>query len=102
MKKKLKFLFTFIFCGLIVCCMTIFTGCNGKKDEKSTEAQIKEVYAMAVEAGYTGTYEEWLASIKGEAGADGREVELSVSDTCIQWRYKGESKWKDLVCSAPC
>lgn len=97
MKKKLKFLFTFIFCGLIVCCMTIFTGCNGKKDEKSTEAQIKEVYAMAVEAGYTGTYEEWLASIKGEAGADGREVELSVSDTYIQWRYKGESKWKDLV-----
>lgn len=30
-------------------------------------------------------------------GKDGREVELQNSGTAIQWRYSGESDWKDLV-----
>lgn len=31
------------------------------------------------------------------AGADGRELELQTTKTHIQWRYKGFSKWADLV-----
>lgn len=32
-----------------------------------------EIYLRAKESGYSGTYEEWLASIKGEKGADGKD-----------------------------
>lgn len=30
-------------------------------------------------------------------GADAREIELQKSDTAIQWRYAGETQWRDLV-----
>ena len=33
----------------------------------------KSAYEVAVENGYTGTEEEWLASLKGEAGKDGKK-----------------------------
>lgn len=33
----------------------------------------------------------------GTPGKDGREVELQNNGTAIQWRYVGESEWKDLV-----
>ena len=33
----------------------------------------------------------------GTPGKDGREIELQNSGTAIQWRYVGESEWKDLV-----
>ena len=31
------------------------------------------------------------------SGADAREIELQKSDTAIQWRYAGETQWRDLV-----
>lgn len=34
---------------------------------------------------------------KGDPGTNGREIELQKSATHIQWRYVGESVWKDLV-----
>ncbi len=33
----------------------------------------------------------------GTPGKDGREVELQKGESAIQWRYKGESDWKNLV-----
>jgi hypothetical protein len=30
-------------------------------------------------------------------GTDGREVELRATDTAIQWRYVGETTWKELI-----
>ena len=33
----------------------------------------------------------------GTAGKDGREIELQNSGTAIQWRYKGDDVWIDLV-----
>lgn len=38
------------------------------------EQKQHEIYLLAVEAGYTGTYEEWLDSIKGEKGEDGVSI----------------------------
>ena len=32
-----------------------------------------------------------------ESGADGREVELQTNSTHIQWRYSGESEWRNLI-----
>lgn len=34
--------------------------------------------------------------IKLPRGEDGREIELGYSDTHLQWRYVGESEWKNL------
>lgn len=34
------------------------------------------------------------------SGADGREVNLQVTQTHIQWRYAGDSSWSDLVALA--
>ncbi|MBQ7226918.1 MAG: glycoside hydrolase family 3 C-terminal domain-containing protein [Clostridia bacterium] len=33
----------------------------------------------------------------GAPGADGREIEIQKSATHIQWRYEGETEWKNLV-----
>jgi len=33
----------------------------------------------------------------GEAGADGREVELQANATHIQWRYVGDASWTNIV-----
>ena len=57
----------------------------------------KSAYEIAVELGYKGSKEEWLNSLIGNDGADGREIELSTNATHIVWRYVGESKWKELI-----
>lgn len=46
------------------------------------------------------SYDEWLLSIKGADGldgADGRSTEFNVSDTHLQWRYIGESTWRNMI-----
>ena len=45
-----------------------FAGCDAQPD--STDA-VTEVYARAVELGYDGTLEEFLAQLRGEDGKDG-------------------------------
>ena len=38
-----------------------------------------------------------LKGLDGTNGVDGREVELQVSSTAIQWRYSGTTGWTDLI-----
>lgn len=38
-----------------------------------------------------------LATLQGEPGDDGREVQMQKSATAIQWRYTGVTAWTDLV-----
>ena len=38
-----------------------------------------------------------LTSLKGEAGSDGREIELQTTETMIQWRYVEDEAWTDLI-----
>lgn len=65
------------------------TGCNDKdKETNDTDSAIRQVYASAVEAGYKGTYEEWLASIKGEKGDKGDKGESGKSAYEIYLGYK--------------
>lgn len=46
-------------------------------------------YELAVEGGYTGTEEEWLASLNGADGRDGHTPEISISDDGY-WVIDGE------------
>ena len=85
MKKIIKlftlFVTIFMLSFLIAC-----------KNTNNTEIDQKEViYNLAVESGYTGTYEEWLESIKGDY------IELSVNSTHIVWKYTDEVEWKPLI-----
>jgi multiple sugar transport system substrate-binding protein len=56
-----------------------------------TTDQKEAIYKLALESGYTGTYEEWLESIKGDY------IELSVTSTHIVWKYASESVWRNLI-----
>ena len=49
-------------------------GTNGERgDDGDDGADGKSAYELAVAAGFTGTEEEWLASLKGEKGDDGAD-----------------------------
>jgi uncharacterized repeat protein (TIGR02543 family) len=56
------------------------------------------VYQLGVESGSIDmTYEEWLDSIRGEDGKDGKNVLFQVADGYIQWKYEGETTWQNLL-----
>ena len=52
---------------------------NSELENELNEKQ-KEIYRLAKNSGYTGTYEEWLDSIKGDS------VELKVIDGFLKWK----------------
>ncbi|XFA99088.1 InlB B-repeat-containing protein [Candidatus Izemoplasma sp. B36] len=71
-------------------------------DEVVTESdltvQLQQIYQLAVEAeAFTGTYEEWLESVRGPSGDDGEAVVLSVIDNYIKWKYVSSDEWNELV-----
>ncbi|MDY3195499.1 MAG: InlB B-repeat-containing protein [Paracholeplasma sp.] len=59
--------------------------------------QLQMVYQLALESGFEGTYEEWLNSIKGPKGDDGKAITLRVNNQTIEWSYVGETTWEPLV-----
>ena len=63
--------------------LCILSGCKINKEPDKTELQIKqeEIYKLAQESGFSGTYDEWLETIKG---IDGTSI------TNVQINYKGE------------
>ncbi|MGD9887549.1 MAG: ABC transporter substrate-binding protein [Bacilli bacterium] len=62
------------------------------------KTQLMTFYNLAItQTDFTGTYEEWLASIQGPAGTDGREVEMQFATGFIQWRYQGDATWINLL-----
>ena len=102
MKKKFSLLMVVM--TLVVTLLTL-TACstnNGYKDtntnnNKQEETSIQHtIYLKAQSAGYEGTYEEWLNSIKGADGIDGKQIELSIENNKIVWRYIGDSKWTEI------
>ena len=91
--KRLNILLVFLLLIVIalfaVACKNISVEENGKTIEN--EDPRNQIYISAVSAGYQGTYEEWLESIKGDA------IELKVADGYIQMKYKNESTWTNLL-----
>lgn len=67
--KKIVYLFILLFTIVF-----ILTGCDFGFDHAPTETDKQyEIFLLAKTAGYEGTYEEWLASIKGEKGDPGKD-----------------------------
>jgi len=65
------------------------------------DSQIYQIYQLALQSSsFTGTYEDWLETIRGPIGLpgeDGRDIVLQVSNGFIQWTYLGETNWTNLV-----
>ncbi len=110
MNKFKKMLVAGLVCTTAVAGGLCLTGCGN--NETDAETEIHQIYDKAVAAGYEGTYEEWLASIKGEKGdtgatgaqgiqgipgENGKQVEFQVNETHIQWRYEGDTEWTNLI-----
>ncbi|MGM9899061.1 MAG: hypothetical protein ACI32E_00610, partial [Bacilli bacterium] len=60
---------------VILCSFFLLTCCQSKKTE--LEQQQEKIYQLALSAGYTGTYEEWLETIKGVDGTSIKKVEIN-------------------------
>ncbi len=56
---------------------------------EGSASDLKDALEDFIKTGVTGT--------DGVDGDDGREIELQVNATHIQWRYVGEVSWTDLV-----
>ena len=80
--------------GFLVLLGLSFTiaSCNNKNNSPEEDGRYA-IYKLAQDSNYKGTYEEWLASIKGD------EIELSVIDNSLKWKYKTEpdTAYKTLV-----
>ena len=53
-------------------------------------------YGIAVKHGYTGTEEEWLASLKGDPG-EPVVIRFDQTSGQIQWKYQNDSTWNDVL-----
>ena len=69
--------------SLILCLFGMFllVGCDAIEQIKYGDEEQYKVYQLAKESGYTGTYEEWLETIKGKDGLNGVDGVSIVSIT---------------------
>jgi len=92
-KKYIPFIagsFALFLVGGILIGMNINKKSKNKKNNTNDDPRYK-IYLKAVDAGYEGTYEDWLLSIRGD------EVELRVADNYIQMKYKQSTIWSNLI-----
>jgi uncharacterized repeat protein (TIGR02543 family) len=59
---------------------------------------LRTIYELALDAeAFSGTYEEWLETVKGPKGEDGKEVVLEILDGYIKWKYSEAETWTNLI-----
>ena len=65
---------------IVLTLILLLASCN-KEGDNSEEPDGKSAYELAVENGYNGTLNDWLASLVGNTGADGKSAyELAVEN----------------------
>lgn len=76
-------------------------GTNGK-DGKNGKDGIDglNAYLIALQNGFVGTEKEWLNSLKGQDGYDGRSLILKCLDGTLKTKYDGDFVWTNtkIVC----
>ena len=88
MRKKLVIITALIFIVAMLC--TFFVACEGKSGEPG-----KSAYELAVEQGFQGSLDEWLASLKGADGQngvdgkDGTDGAVSIQDIFEKAKKEG-------------
>lgn len=72
-------------------------GDRGPKGDKGVQGQQGQT-GPAGPRGLKGeSGKDGLDGLDGKKGKDGREIELQINGDYIQWRYKGDPLWKNLV-----
>ncbi|MDE6275835.1 MAG: S1C family serine protease [Clostridia bacterium] len=69
LKKRQLFAISAILVFVLLC--TFLVACDAKDGTDGKDG--KSAYELAVEQGFEGTLDEWLASLKGSAGSDGKD-----------------------------
>ena len=106
----MKKILTIVLSIICVACFSLFiVGCNKENDNDERNNEIYSIYttyvAYAEEKGQTPlSYEEWLASIKGEKGetgangVDGVSPKLQINSTTNMWEisYDNGKTWTSL------
>ncbi|MBO4428369.1 MAG: hypothetical protein J5832_00295, partial [Clostridia bacterium] len=96
MKKILAFLLI-VAMMFVVLCSCGSNGTDGTNGKDGIDG--KSAYELAVENGFNGTVEEWLSSLVGEKGSegkDGKTAEFRVNDYWLQWKYTDETVWNNI------
>lgn len=85
--RKLKLVLLVVF--------LLFLSVNLVACDESTMSDIDQdkmqIYTLATESGYEGTYEEWLDSLKAES------ISIDISNGYICWKYSSDTEWTNLV-----
>lgn len=82
MNKKLK---SALMCLLLIGSFGVTTACKNDTTEENN-SEIYKVYLKAVDAGATElSYEQWLAQIKGEKGADAIAPKVRINEATNCW-----------------
>ena len=86
MKKIIGFILLLLFSVTIASCSNTNTNTNNEDGRYS-------IYLLAKEKGYTGTYEEWIESLRGD------KVVLVVEGNELKWKYSEEddTKYRTLI-----
>lgn len=72
MRKSIRNFFKFLICFIIILPITfVSVACSGSNG--------KSAYELAVENGFVGTLEEWLESLKGTNGSNGKDKQSETS-----------------------
>ena len=79
-KKILTFILSVC---LAVVSVALLTACKDKNKTSTQDAEIRAVYALAVENGETMSYSEWLESIKGADGKGIKSVRKVLSEGLV-------------------
>ncbi len=106
MKKRLT---SMLMTGLFFSCLFVVSSCANSSDTdeigknnvssnadttdntENTNDKMYSIYLSAKDSGYTETYEDWLNSIRGDV------IELRIDSNFIQWKYKKENNWNNLI-----
>ena len=78
--------------------LTVYAKWVVQDDELTTE--LKSIYLLAVQAtAFTGTYEQWLETVRGPQGVPGENGKSSlirIDGSVLQWKLEGDSTWTTL------
>ncbi|MCR3906505.1 MAG: InlB B-repeat-containing protein [Tenericutes bacterium] len=71
------------------------------QEDSELTTQLKHIYNLALESDlFTGTYEEWLETVRGPQGLpgeNGKSAILRLNDGYIEWKLEGDDIWIRLI-----
>lgn len=87
-KKYIKYLVIAV--PVLMLMIYFLVGMDFSNNSLTTDEKMYEVYSLASQSGFDGTYEEWLESVAAV------EIELKIFGTQVMWKYLEHETWHVL------